>query len=74
MTNMTNIDLDKLPALTPPPGVTPNFVNPYSQGRAIFITTGICVGFVTPAVTIRVFTKAYVIKRVNLEDCKLKVA
>ena len=73
MANTTVINLDELPAMIPPPGVTSNFVTPYSEGRDIYITVAVCIGLITPALLIRLFTKAYLIKRINLEDCELKM-
>ena len=67
------INLDATPALAPPLGLVPNFVHPYSEARSIYITVGVCTGLVTPALIVRIFTKAYIIKRVNLEDCKYTV-
>ena len=70
MSNLPTMNLDQLPAAVPPPGVTPNLVNPDTQASTVFVTIGITVGLVAPAVIIRIFTKAYIIKTVNLEDCE----
>ena len=70
MSTLPTMNLDQLPAAVPPPGITPNLVNPYTQASTVFITIGVTVGLVAPAVTIRIFTKAFIIRTVNLEDCK----
>jgi hypothetical protein len=31
------------PTEVPPPGVTPNFINPYSTAYQIYITAGVCI-------------------------------
>ncbi|KAL2037557.1 hypothetical protein N7G274_009669 [Stereocaulon virgatum] len=46
-------DPSKVPALAPPPGVHPNFVNPYSLNPAFVATTVLCLLFATLAVTVR---------------------
>ena len=57
-------------AVPPPPGETPNFVNPeYNPGgtvpvSAIFLTLS------TIALSLRIYTKARVVKIFGAEDCK----
>ena len=63
------LDPNKTPALQPPLGVVPNFVDPptilgpFLAGEAVMLAAS------TLAVSARVFTKAYVMKKVDLEDC-----
>ena len=59
------------PALAPPPGVTPNFVNPPSFFTFSVVVVTLCLLFSTLAICMRMYTKLYIIRRVVLEDCKL---
>ena len=70
MAETSAINLDLLPALPPPLGVESNFVNPYSEAKSLYITAGVCGVLVTLAVIVRIYTKACIIKTVNLEDCR----
>lgn len=56
------------PALAPPPGVTPNFVNPPSFFTFSVVVVTLCLLFSTLAICMRMYTKLYIIRRVVLED------
>ena len=62
---------DQQPALKPPPGVTPNFVDPPNlAGPSIVLIT--CAFFlIILAVSSRIYTKAVVVQKMVLEDCAL---
>ena len=64
------MDGDLVPGLTPPPGVTPNFVNPPSIHLEASITLGICLAVTTPLVWLRLYTRYYIMKSHGLDDCK----
>lgn len=56
--------------LPPPPGVTPNFVNPESargQAHVVFI---MCLVFSTLFVSLRMYTRLILIKSHGWEDCE----
>jgi hypothetical protein len=58
------------PALKPPPGTTPNLENPPNQnevGRAALI---ICLSAGSIATLLRVYSRAFIVKFVRLEDSK----
>ena len=57
------------PAVSPPPGVIPNFVDPPSLYPQIIVTLVLTLSIATLAVIIRVYTKLHVIKAWHLEDC-----
>ena len=57
-------------ALEPPPGVTPNFVNPSSLEGYILATHIIFFTLVPICVVSRLFTSFIVINRVGPEECK----
>ncbi|KAF2465132.1 uncharacterized protein BDR25DRAFT_295558 [Lindgomyces ingoldianus] len=68
---MENVDIHTTPALVPPPGITPNLQNPYSLERYIIATSVICLFLATSATLARTFTKAYILKKMQLEDYSL---
>lgn len=58
------------PGLPPPPGVTPNFVNPESvtgQAHVVFV---MCLVFSTLFVFLRMYTKLILLKSHGWEDCE----
>lgn len=65
------MDLANTPALQPPPGLTPNLVNPTSAFQqmlvAIYVTSLILTSIVVP---LRLYTKIFIVKSWALEDCK----
>jgi len=62
--------LAQLPALQPPPGVVPNFVNPQSiahQTRtAIYVTLPLMLLFLV----LRLYTRLRILRAVGADDCK----
>ncbi|MCJ1471167.1 hypothetical protein MMC07_009815, partial [Pseudocyphellaria aurata] len=54
--------------LPPPPGVTPNFVDPYSLRRFFILTFVMCVTVTTIFILVRAYTKTYIIKAHEWED------
>lgn len=58
------------PALSPPLGVTSNFVTPYSLSPAFIVTAVVCLLFATFAVIVRLAIDFYgPKKRIRIEDC-----
>ena len=62
------------PALVPPPGIKPNFVNPENQTRYFVLTIVLTVTVSTFALLMRVYTKTCLIRKVGWEDCTLYLA
>lgn len=56
--------------LRPPPGVTPNFVNPESLRKEWILSLVTCFFLPTFFIFIRVYTKLIIIKSHGWEDCK----
>lgn len=58
------------PAGTPPPGVTANLDNPYTQYNLTigFVVAGLTVTL--PFIAVRIFTKVHVLRHVEREDCE----
>lgn len=66
---MSPSSLQNVPALAPPAGVTPNFVNPYTLSPAFVATAIISLLFATAALVIRLATSLLgSSKRVRIED------
>ena len=62
--------LSNIPALAPPAGVVPNFVNPENQNVTIYVVLTISISVTMLAVMTRIYTKAYIIRKIGWEDCK----
>ena len=60
----------RTPALSPPPGVTPNFVNPSSKAQELYTTGYVFFGITTAGVIARLYTVAFVMKKIHFEDCE----
>ena len=71
---MTSTASAIVPGLTPPPGVTSNFVNPPSQSNITIIVMTVYLVLTTPLVILRMYTRAFVKGPVKWDDCKLQSA
>jgi hypothetical protein len=63
-----DLDLNAIPALSPPPGEVSNLTNAYSLKRFMYVTASICLSLSTIAVILRLFVKARVLHSFNWED------
>ena len=59
------------PALTPPPGVIPDFVHPASIRKYNILCQAICLPLSTIFVCMRMYTRSYVSRNLGAEDCIL---
>lgn len=59
------------PAAAPPPGVKSNFVNPESLSRYSVLISVMIVGISTLAILVRMYTKIWIIQKVEWEDCTI---
>lgn len=59
------------PGLMPPPGVVPNFIDPYSCQDYGFLELGLCLGLSTVLIGVEAYTKLAIVKSVRREDCIL---
>lgn len=66
--------LENTPAGVPPPGLESNLINPPNYNNAAIATAAICVATTTIAVAARLVTRALIIHRTAIEDCKLIVS
>lgn len=58
---------------SPPPGVTPNFINPESQGHLVVIVAAITLTFAVLAVLMRIYTRALIVRRLGWDDCEYSI-
>lgn len=58
------------PAMAPPPGVKPNFVNPPNLEKEFYVDLILCLTISVLAVCMRMWTKARLVRKVHTEDCK----
>lgn len=63
-------DLSKLPGLQPPPGVLPNFKNPYTRGPLLLGLSAVAIGVMYIFVAARFYTKIRIQRKVTWDDCK----
>ncbi|KAL8885343.1 MAG: hypothetical protein Q9205_001018, partial [Flavoplaca limonia] len=71
---MSTIDPNTTPALQPPPGVLPNFNDPYNTDSTINGTLGICIAISSIFVLLRLYTKLYIIRKYGWEDYTIFIA
>ena len=62
--------LNTLPALQPPAGVQPNFVNPENRGYIQNSVASVLFGLMICLFANRVYTKLFVIRKASWDDCK----
>jgi hypothetical protein len=70
MDNMNLTAPATTPAMAPPPGVTPNFVNGESLLTIAVVTVGLCMFSITLALVLRLFTKIFIAKSMGWDDCE----
>ena len=71
LANLTPAELAQTPALMPPPGVVPNFINPPGTLEAVTnATMAICFALTTVFVLVRLLTKYCVDRGFQWEDCQ----
>lgn len=58
-----------LPGLMPAPGVTPNFVNPYSIAPTLKVINLLFMVLTSLTVLVRMYTKVFIIKKRGWSDC-----
>ena len=58
----------RLPALPPPPGVTPNFAHPEDRGPVLVFVGGILSALMLIFIGVRAYTKLVIVRRVSWDD------
>lgn len=70
MMNATTVDhLLNGPAMAPPPGVIPNFVDPPSLQKLAILSLVLHYLFSTLVVLMRLYTKIFILRQMASEDC-----
>jgi hypothetical protein len=64
-----NVDYWKVPAATPPDGITPNFVNPPSVGYQQTTTNIVVLVIMIIVVLLRLYTRIFIVKSFGYDDC-----
>lgn len=64
--NMTSV----VPTFPAPPGVTPNFANPYSLGPIFYMVGGSMLFSMLMLVGMRVWIKFFMLRKPYWDDCK----
>ena len=59
-----------VPAAKPPPGVVPNYSNPYSDGPTLIIVGSLLLFIMLVCVGARIFTKVKITRRTTPDDCR----
>ena len=62
-------NLARTPALEPPAGVIPNFVNPESLTTVTVIVMTICISLATVGLGLRVTARFYIDRKLHWDDC-----
>lgn len=57
----------------PPPGVTPNFVNPESRGQQYVITSTICLALMISLLLLRLYSKHFISHTLSVDDRESKL-
>lgn len=67
----SSVNMDPLthfPALAPPAGVTPNFVNPQSQALMVVVTSILCLVLIIIISLLRFYTNLWIKKSIKADD------
>ena len=70
LTDLPESLLETLPAMKPPPGEVPNFVDPYSKGPILVIASTITLFLGLCFFGIRIYTKLFIVRKAAWDDCK----
>ena len=68
------IPLDQFPSAPPPPGVTPNFINPPSLENAIIAVTATTLTLTLSLLAIRLYTTLRITHSASYDDCAIVLA
>lgn len=58
------------PAMVPPSGVIPNFIDPPNLQHRVIVTLALCLALSTLTVTLRICTKFFIVRQITIDDCK----
>lgn len=63
------VPLSEIPSLQPPPGVTPNFIDPPTIAPALIVVNGVFLALMLVAVSIRIYCKGILLRSLGWDDC-----
>lgn len=66
----SGVPLSAIPVSPPPPGVTPNFIDPTSYANALIVVNVVFLVIMLITLTIRIFTKGMLLHSLGWDDCK----
>jgi hypothetical protein len=64
------IDYSKIPLVPPPPGVTPNLIDPPSLAPTILITGIVFLILATSFFLVRAYSKLWISRNWGMDDCE----
>ena len=62
------MDLKHTPALAPPPGVIPNFINPESQADVFTITSSVFLAMMLSVFLMRMYANLLIKRKIRADD------
>ncbi|KAL2288654.1 hypothetical protein FJTKL_03347 [Diaporthe vaccinii] len=71
---MSTTDIMDMPAITPPPGVVPNFDDPPNSNTMALVIISVCLAVTTIAMVLRFYSRWAVVRMVQWQDYLLLVA
>ena len=63
--------LSHTPAIPPPPGIEPNFINPTSNSQPLIVVTSLFLGLTTLFALNRAYVKTFIVRKFSWDDCEL---
>ena len=76
--NSVNLDPQELyslshtPAIQPPPGVEPNFVNPADNREPLIVVASLFLSLTSIFALTRAYVKTFIIRKYSWDDCELE--
>jgi hypothetical protein len=71
--SLEGLDIHNTPALAPPDGVEPNFVDPPTAEPYMIAAAAFCLTLAFAGISIRFYTKAWILKSLTHDDCTLRI-
>ena len=71
MAMLVEMDLTQVPALDAPSGQQTILYGPNPRLNSLIATSVICLTLSIAAIGARIFVKAYILRKIHLEDCTL---
>lgn len=59
------------PAMAPPSGVIPNFIDPPNLQHRVIVALTLCITLSTLTVILRICTKFFIVRKTTIDDCIL---